>query len=290
MTLVADKLIIGCGYLGERVAHRWLAQGARVAALTRSPERAKAFRRASIEPVIGDVLEPALLEALPDAETVLYAVGYDRRSGRSQREVYVAGLENALARIARRTRRLIYISSVSVYGQSDGETVDERSPCTPNRENGQACLDAEAVVWKHFAPGSAEESGACVLRLTGIYGPHRLLQRVDALRAGEPIAGDPDGWLNLIHVGDAVNAVLACEERGRAGETYLVCDDEPVRRRDYYARLASVIGAPVPQFEGSGGRTSGLNKRCSNRKLREELGVELAFPTYREGLLDSLRT
>jgi nucleoside-diphosphate-sugar epimerase len=305
------KLIIGCGYLGQRVAAAWLKDGHRVAALTRSAQNAERFRELGIEPVIGDVLDPASLTALPAAETVLYAVGYDRDAGRSQRDVYVDGLENVLKEIAGRTRRFLYISSTSVYGQSGGEWVDEWSECTPITPNGQVCLDAERVVWRYFAQNSpsplplsrrerGEElaaRGAVVLRLAGIYGPGRLAARVDALKAGEPPGGNPDAWLNLIHVDDAVRAVLATEQLGQAGATFLVCDDQPITRREYYQALAARLGITLPETWnsvggflrnprsgfGETGRPS-LNKRVSNRRLREELGVQLAYPTIATGL------
>ena len=91
-------LIVGCGYLGRRVARRWLAAGRRVAALTRG--NADALAALGIEPIIGDVLDPDSLCHLPDAGTVLYAVGLDRTAGRSMRDVYVSGLANVLDRLA----------------------------------------------------------------------------------------------------------------------------------------------------------------------------------------------
>src|SRR5205823_1354742 len=82
-----------------------------------------------------------------------------------------------------------------------------------------------------------------ILRLAGIYGPGRVVGRVEALRAGQVPEGNPDAWLNLIHVDDAVAAVLACDRRGAAGATYLVGDGHPCRRRDYYSLLTAMIGA-----------------------------------------------
>src|ERR1700680_578905 len=96
-----DKLIIGCGYLGRRIAPLWLAQGHRVAALTRSPQRADEFRRLGIEPLGGDILETATLHALPAAATVVYCVGHDRTTGRSMRETYVDGLAHVLEKLPR---------------------------------------------------------------------------------------------------------------------------------------------------------------------------------------------
>ena len=289
-----QKLILGCGYLGERVAARWLADGHEVAAVTRSAGRAEEFSRRGIRPVIADVMRPETLTALPDAVTVLYAVGFDRSAGHTQREVSVDGLRSALAVLSGRCDRLIFISSTSVYGQSDGEWVDESSPCEPDRPNGQACLEAEQVVWEFFpqdlseaeSPSGPNHRGAVVLRLAGLYGPGRLLRRVEQLRSGEPIGGNPDAWLNLIHVDDAAAAVLACENRFEPGETYLIADDRPVRRREYFEELARLTSAPRPTFIGDD--AANFNKRISNRKAREQLALTLAYPGIECGLPQAL--
>lgn len=300
MTQNSINLIVGCGYLGRRVAEAWLDAGARVVALTRSTQRAAELRNAGVAPVVGDVLDPETLAKLPDAQTLLYAVGYDRTAAASKRDVYVAGLKHVLESVARRVERIVYISSVSVYGQSDGEWIDEDSPTDPVHEGGRICLDAERALWE-FVDGlpAGRSPRVDVLRLAGIYGPGRLLRRVEAVRSGEPIASEPDGWLNLIHVADAVRAVRAVDagaadqcEAGASSHTSLVSDDRPVTRREYYEMLAKLAGGPPPEFtpDGDAGRTHGLNKRCTNRRLREELGVDLKFPTIATGLPDAITT
>ncbi len=276
------NLIVGCGYLGRRVARLWLEQGKNVSALTRG--RAEELRALGIEPISGDVLDPACLCALPQAATVLYAVGMDRSSGRTFREVYVDGLRNVLAALPPSTR-FIYISSTSVYGQMNGEEVDETSSTEPREENGQVVLEAERLV-------RALMPDAIVLRFAGIYGPDRVIRRA-AVEKGEPLTAGADKWLNLIHVDDGARAVLAAEERGRAGETYLIADDCPVRRRDFYAALAELLGAPPVRFEPLAPdqplpRREGGNRRAVNRKMKEELGVELLYPDYRAGLRASM--
>ncbi|HUQ69019.1 MAG TPA: SDR family oxidoreductase [Planctomycetaceae bacterium] len=284
--MTSTKLILGCGYLGGRVAAAWMSRGDVVHAVTRSAERAALWRDAGLQPIVADVCDDVTLRDLPEVDTVLYAVGYDRSSGWTQREVAVDGLRHVLERMQRRCRRLVFISSSSVYGQSAGEWVDETSPCEPTQPGGECCLAAERLV-RATISGSA----ANVLRLSGIYGPQRLLSRVEALRNGEPLTGNPNAWLNLIHVDDAVQAVLACEDRGVAGETYLVSGNSPVQRGEYYAHLARLVGAPPPDFEetqpakrGSGG----INKRCTNRRLRDDLRVTLRYPTFVEGLAASV--
>jgi nucleoside-diphosphate-sugar epimerase len=298
------KLIIGCGYLGRRVARRWMAQGDAVFALTRSADRACAFRDAGIQPIVGDVTNPASLAELPPVDTLLYAVGLDRDSGKSQREVSVGGLENVLGCVAGKVQRFLYISSTSVYGQRDGEWVDESSECRPDADNGKVCLEAERLL-------RIRVPEANILRLAGIYGPGRLVARIAELRAGLVPEGNPEAWLNLIHVDDAAAAILACERHGPSAATYLVCDDRPTRRREYYKFLAWLIGAPPPRSgalppfarggqEGAGEVVSAaphqeppagtLNKRCRNRRLHDELHVTLHYPTFRIGLPIALTT
>src|SRR5688572_17017180 len=107
------NLIIGCGYLGMRVARLWLAEEVPVAALTRSHARANEFRGIGLMPVEAEILIPESLKALADlvgpTDTVLYAVGYDRTSGSSMHDVYVQGLKNALDALPQNFRKFIYI-------------------------------------------------------------------------------------------------------------------------------------------------------------------------------------
>jgi len=270
------NLIIGCGYLGRRVASLWQGQGHRVIALTRG--RADDLRRDGLEPLLGDVL--GSLPVLPVVDTVLYAVGMDRLSGRSFREVYVDGLRNVLDNLPC-PRRFIYVSSTSVYGQVNGEEIDESSPTEPLEENGRVILEAENLLRSRLPE-------AIILRFAGIYGPGRILRRA-AIEQGEPLRGDADKWLNLIHVQDGARAVEAANERGRPGETYLVADGNPVRRRDFYTYMANLLKAPTARFEPlpSGAPIPNherSNRRILNRKMREELGVVLEFGDYRRGL------
>jgi nucleoside-diphosphate-sugar epimerase len=277
-------LVIGCGYLGRRVAAIWRAEGMQVSALTRSPQNAAVLAEQGIEPIIGDVLLPETLRSLPEIEIALYAVGYDRHSAASKREVYVRGLANVLEARSPRVRRFLYISSTSVYGQDAGEWVDETSETLPSTEDGQIVLAAEETVRTACPKGVAT-----VLRFSGIYGPGRLLRRIESVRSAEPIAANPDGLLNLIHVDDGAIVVGRLAKRDVLQTTYLITDDRPVPRREYYSLLAKLVGArePLFQFDATAAR-GGLNKRCSNARLRSELGDILRFPTIETGLPHSV--
>ncbi|MDA1012917.1 MAG: SDR family oxidoreductase [Planctomycetota bacterium] len=280
-----DRMIVGCGYLGLRVARRWLDQGLTVAATTRTAERADSFRQLGITPILADVTDAESLRNLPRADVVLYAVGFDRNAGRSKRDVYVNGLRNVLDALQPNAGRFIYISSTSVYGQVHGECVDESSTCEPTSEGGRICLEAENLVRSRCndVTGTLEFN---VLRLAGIYGPDRLLRRIEQLRSAESIAGSADAYLNLIHVDDAVSVVLACAEQWAAGRTFLVADGNEGTRGDYFRALAETLDVPPPTFDdaSTARHGTGQNKLCINRQMLEQLRVRLQYGDLRIGI------
>jgi len=276
------KLIVGCGYLGERVARRWHEAGHEVCVVTRSHERAEHFRRQAYAAIVADVTRPNSLTNLPAAETVLFAVGYDRASGESIEQVYAGGLRSVLAALPKVTGRMIYISTTGVYGDARSGWVDEDTPPDPQRDGGRASLAAERVL-----AASPFASRGVVLRLAGIYGPGRV-PFLDQLRAGEPIPTVSAGHLNLIHVEDAA-AVVVAAELYRKRLTYCVSDGHPVMRGEYYAEVARLIGAPPPTFvkpdlNSPRALRAEADRRVRNTRMLAELGVRLAFADYRAGL------
>lgn len=276
-----DKLVVGCGYIGSRVAKLWIAQGHRVLATTRQAGHAAQLRQLGLEPILCDVTDLASLKNLPRVATVCYGIGLDRSAGQSMRQVYVDGLGNVLD-VLPRPGRFIYISSTSVYGQVAGEEVTEDDPAEPLEESGKICREAERLL-------HARLPEAIILRFAGIYGPGRLLRRA-AIANGEPIAADPDRWLNLIHGDDGAAAVLAAEDRARPGGIYNISDGQPVRRREFFEELARRLGAPEPRFRPPppGTPHERGQRRINNRRMREELQVPLKYPDYRAGLTASL--
>lgn len=280
---MATRLIFGCGYLGLRVARRWVAGGDRVIAATRSEATAERFRAAGLEPLIADVTDRESLGDLPEADTLLYAIGYDRSAEPSIHEVYAEGLRRVLAALPECVGRVIYISTTGVYGDAGGEWVDEQTPPAPSRDGGKASLAAEQILAE-----SPWGDRSVALRLAGIYGPDRL-PYLAKLRAGEPIEAPQTGWLNLIHVEDAAMATMAAAEANGSPGTICVSDGSPTQRRDYYAEVARLLDAPAPRFAeppagSSRAARAGADKRISNRLLLKEFKTQLAYPSYRDGL------
>jgi nucleoside-diphosphate-sugar epimerase len=275
-------LVIGCGYLGEPVALEWAGERGHVTwATTRSPKRAAEMAASGLKPIVCDVLQRDSLE-LPAAETVLYAVGLDRSAGASMRDVYVDGLRHVLDCLPR-PGRFLYVSSTSVYGARDGSWVDEDTPAAPMEDSGKVILEAEALLLSRLPD-------AVILRFAGIYGPDRLL-RHRAIEAGEPLPGDPEQWLNLIHLFDGVEAIMAAEKRGQAGRVYNIADGYPCARRQFFGEMARLLGAPAPRFvpgPSRPGREAG-SRRIRNARMRQELQVHPRYPSYEEGLSATIR-
>jgi len=294
----ATRILIGCGYLGGRVAKLWHAAGEHTVATTRQDTFTAAMFEARTYTGQADVTNPGSLAWLKTqipplggtpVESLLYAVGFDRTAGPNIHAVYAGGLANVLAAMPASVSRVIYISTTGVYGTAVGEWVDEQTPPDPQRDGGRASLAAEVVLVAH--PLGRRSA---ILRLAGLYGPGRV-PHLDKLRAGEPLPVPAEGWLNLIHVDDAARIVVAADawlaQQPPAEEPHVFCvaDDCRVVRREYYAEVARVLGTAPPRFvdpppDSPAAVRASVSRRVSNRKMREVLAVPLAYPTYREGL------
>lgn len=264
------RLVVGCGYLGKRVARIWRDAGNEVYATTRGQRRG-ALESDGLWPVRLDVTKGPVAP-LPRVDTVVFAVG--RSGDDTMFDVQVAGLQAVLDALPSGTGRVIYVSSTGVYAQDAGEWVDETSDCAPLRDGGKACLAAERLLADH-----ARGRNGVVLRLAGLYGPGRIPRAAD-IESGRTIPGSPDAYLNLIHVKDAAEAVVQAGAVSREGRIYAVSDGHPPTRRAYVTYLAAQRGLSPPRFSGGGG----LGKRVRNTRALNELGLRLAYPSYREGL------
>jgi nucleoside-diphosphate-sugar epimerase len=291
------KLIFGCGYLGSRVARRWSDAGHHVVVVTRSTGRAFELEQFGYRTIIADITRPETLSSLPNADTVLFAVGYDRTPGQAIEQVYAGGMRHVLTALPTETGRFIYISTTGVYGPGGGAWVDEQTPPDPQREGGRASLAAEQALAEH-----AFGKRGISLRLAGIYGPQRV-PFLQELRAGKPIPAPISGFLNLIHVEDAAAVVVAAADvpletlrgQGRMPRVYCVSDGHPAERGDFYREVARQIGAQPPRFTepdpvSPRAARARSNRRVGNARMLAELGVTLTYPDYCAGLVALLET
>ena len=281
-----NRLVIGCGYLGLRVAKQWIQAGDEVTAVTRSSKRVAELESTGIRPIIADITEADSLSDLPGADTVLFSVGYDRGRYSDVRDVYVDGFNSVLKHLPEATGQLIYISTTGVYGGGDGEWVTESSATQPTRPSSQACLDAETLLHR-----SELWSRSVVLRLAGIYGPGRI-PKVTAIKNANWSELDPMGYVNLIHVDDAAAVVCKVASQKISEETFLVSDGNPPLRSDFYNYLANQLGVgPIrwpSAFETESLQPNGANKRISNHGLLKTTGINLTYPNFRLGIDQAL--
>lgn len=293
-----SRLIIGAGYLGKRLARAWLSQGDAVFAVTRSAERACLLASEGFRPILADVTQPETLSRLPAVDTAVFCVAYDRKSHDSPSSVYVEGLRNVLHTAAGESDCIVHVSSTGVYGDRAGEWTDESSPTQPSRPSAKALLEAEDVL-----RSSSAGQRSIVLRLAGIYGPGRI-PLLNNVRQEIPLPGDGNAVINLIHVDDAVTAILLASDKAARPNLFNVSDGHPVSRAAFYAELARLLNLPGPKFEypsqrgaaTDSGSTPGRvatrgtgHKRVSNDKICRELGFSCRYPNYSQGLLSVVR-
>jgi nucleoside-diphosphate-sugar epimerase len=278
------RLIAGCGYLGSRVARLWQARGDVVHVLTRSAARARHFQQQGWHPWVGDLAGPAALPRLPSVDTVLWSVGFDPVGPQTAEEVKLQGLQRFFGALPNDVGRFIYISSTGVYGETDGSEVTELTECRPRRPGGHTSLAAEQLLLQ-----SPFASRSVILRLAGLYGPHRL-PRLKQLQAGQPLEASPTDLLNLIHVDDAAQVVeRAAEHTLELPRIFLVADGQPVLRADFYQEVARVWKTPPPVFHSAadpprGSHRRGGCKRVCNARMRSELNITLRYPSFRHAL------
>ncbi|MEM6468528.1 MAG: NAD-dependent epimerase/dehydratase family protein [Planctomycetota bacterium] len=295
-----NALIVGAGYLGLRVAKR-IAKASKTPtyATTRSRRRFFELAEAGLVPLKFDWTDSGTFAALPvdRIEHVLIAVSYDRKSSVDRYTSQLGGLIRLLRKL-QHSVRICYISTTGVYHQGDGRWVDERSPTRPSRLGGRVHLAAEERLHA-LRPNDPW----VILRLAGIYGPNRIPRAADVI-GGRAIRSSADGYLNLIHVDDAVRATIGAWQFLRKNEDCLppsaqarlfaVADDRPIPRRRFYEEIAVRTNSQPPKFlpptdDAPERMRSDSNKRVSNRKMKRFLLPELLYPDYRHGLADLLR-
>jgi len=272
VTATERTLLAGCGDLGLRVAERLLAHGEAVWALRRHPLRQAAH---GLHWIQADLTDAASLAQLPKGITrLVYLPAPDGRDKASYRALYLDGLQHVLAALDRRAlKRVLLVSSSAVYGEHDGDWVDEATPLRPLGFNGAVLREAEDWL-------AAQDLPAVVLRLAGLYGPGRL-QLAERLRAGQvKVPREVPHWANRIHVDDAAAAIVHLLAVARPEAVYIGSDDTPLPLDELYDFVADLVDA-APPAEGAAPPGVG-SKRLSNGRLKRS-GWKPAWPDARAG-------
>ena len=271
-------LSFGHGYSAQALAKRLLPQGWVIYGTTRKAEKAEALRDEGVIPVMwpdGD-----LSEAFATATHILVSAGPDEEG-----DPVLAKLEPRIREIAPRLEWAGYLSTTGVYGDHEGEWVDESAPLTPATKRGKLRVMAETQ-WRDI-----DGLPLHIFRLAGIYGPGR--GPFEKVRKGTARRIIKEGQVfSRTHVEDIAQVLEASINRPNKGAAYNVCDNDPAPPQDVIAYAAELLGLPVPpevpfeEAEMSPMARSfyAESKKVDNRRIREELGVELKYPDYRTGL------
>jgi nucleoside-diphosphate-sugar epimerase len=284
--MTTHSLIVGCGYVGTRLARQYLVQGRPVTGLVRTQEGAARLAEAGIPGVRRDLAADDLAD-LGFADAWVFHCAPPPSGGTC--DPHTRRLVETFER-AGHPRRVVYLSTTGVYGDCAGSWVDETYPAQPVAHRSRRRWDAEETL-RGWSVASGRE--LVILRVAGIYGPGRL--PLDRIRAGTPMVRPEEApYTNRIHVDDLVTVCVAAMERGISGGVYNACDGSPSTMTQYFQDVAAAAGLPGPPLISlaeaadrlSDGMLSylGESRRLRNDRLRDELGVELRYPSLAEGL------
>jgi nucleoside-diphosphate-sugar epimerase len=273
----------GFGYSAQGLAESLAGEDWRITGTSRSRVGCEIIQAMGFEAQVFNEETPLDPVVLDDVTHVLVSVPPGKEG-----DCVLAAHGSDLAERANPITWVAYLSTTGVYGDRDGGWVDEASALTPSTPRGQARLDAETgwlKLWReHGLP-------VHLFRLAGIYGPGR--NQIETVKAGTAKRIMKDGQVfSRIHVADIAGILRASIERPNPGSAYNVCDDEAARPQDVVAYAAELLGVGLPPeiaFEDA--ELSPMaksfyteSKRVKNDKVKQELGYDFIYPTYREGL------
>jgi len=278
---MARLLSFGHGYSARALARRLLPQAWRITGTTRDAGKAAGLAAEGVTPLVLGRDDPA--PALAQATHLLISAGPTEDG-----DPALAALRPALDEVAPHLAWAGYLSTTGVYGDHGGGWVDESAPLAPATRRGELRVMAERQ-WQDVA----RQTGLPlhIFRLAGIYGPGR--GPFAKVRAGTARAiVKPGQVFSRIHVDDIAQVLAASIDRPDPGAVYNVCDDAPAPPEDVLIHAARLLGVPEPpRVDWQEAEMSEMarsfyaeSKRVANDRIKAELGVRLAYPSYSDGL------
>ncbi len=271
-------LVFGLGFSALHISHHLQAAGAQVTATVRSRAKADSLAAAGITPRLfsPEHTDAEIAADIAASDVILVSIP----PGETGDPVLASFADRIAA--APNLRWVGYLSTVGVYGDHAGNWVDETTPTTSGKGRSRTRTTAEQA-WLAL--------GAHVFRLSGIYGPGRN-QLVQLASGTARRIVKPGQTFNRIHVADIAAVIAASLARPRPGGIYNVTDNEPAPPQDVVAFAAKLCGLEPPaeipfehaELSPMARSFYSENRRVRNDLIREELGVTLTYPTYREGL------
>ncbi len=284
------------GYIGSRLVQHLLSEGIPVRGLVLPNDIGLSASLASIgmEIWLGDLLKPDSLHGITKGVGIVYHLaGIHAEPLSIVRQLYVDGTHHLINELKRESsiRCCVVASNSAVYGDGGERWLFESGPTEPSTHPfGQITAEMEELVCSEFKNCGLP---AIILRIADVYGPHPCnpIKRLQERRIR--LVGEGSSWTSHIHIADLLN-ILCIADNLHLGEIYNVSDDLPVRAQQFYSFAAEIGRAPVPTWIAREGVSSrvwhgvhglrSLSARITNVKLRSQLGYQLQYPTYKDGL------
>ena len=298
-------LVLGAnGYTGSHLVQALLERGHAVRGLVREVERGIALEKLGMDLRVGDVRDEASLKNVADdCEIIFNVVASCRIEPSESKAILLDGAQNLFRHVDRAVlKKYIWCSNVAVYGSPKAtERLTETSAMKPTYGLGKITVDAEKL--------ARESVPSIALRVASVYGNGRDF--VAALKENRlRLLNGGENWQSRIHVDDLVQTLVAAMERAPVDSVYLAADDLPVIQRKFFEEICAASGTTLPlNLEVNAARAFGVfgramnslsgqqqyqlsenviglltgNYFCVNDKIKNELGVKLKYPTFREG-------
>ncbi len=276
--LYENIAILGCGYVGSALADYWQERGHFVTGTTTSRERVASLSQLLSQVVVMKGSDASAVQSLVQGQdTVVVSVaptGSQVADEATYETTYLATARNLVKALnqAPRVQQIIYLSSCSVYGDRQGEWVDENSPIFSSELRSQVLSEAEQILLQ----AAKDNQRVCILRLGGIYGPDRELVRMFGPLAGMTLPGRGERFINWIHRDDIVEAI----EFARANELegiYNLVDDSQLTVKEQVERVCFRYGLPPVHWDPKQPSWGRKSLRVSNQKLKAA-GYQLVYP------------
>lgn len=284
------SIILGCGDVGRRIARRLIAEAypaSEISAYVRTAESAEICSRIGVMALRLDLDDLQRDMGLCQGADLYYTVAPQKAGTGDERS---RALLTQFKADDVKPRKIVLISTTGVYGDCDGDWVTEASATNPQTERGQRRLDSETQ-WLEW--GYRNRVPVVVLRVPGIYAYSRL-PRERLIKRTPVVKAEECGYTNRIHADDLASVCVLAMQNGKSGEVYNVTDGVPGKISEYLQAAAHVLGMePLPEIsmqqaesELSAGMLSylGESRKISNRKMLDELGVQLKYPDFKQGI------